>query len=93
MKTKVYFYAEYQAWDDKVVYKPWRFPDAASLGVFFYETEVDIPEVKRADLINGTVKNLRLAQQVIRAEAQTKVTEIEQQIGELLAIEDKRGAE
>lgn len=88
MKIKTFVYAIKYEWSDEIYYAVYSQENQHS-GVFIGNYEIDIEEPTRADVINGTVSQLRRRQQEVRAEAQSKVTEIEHEIGKLLAIENK----
>ena len=91
MKVKAFIHASYDSYRKQFEYQTWPHKSDGIFGTFVCEHEIDIPEVSEADLINGTVSAMKSEQQKIRAEAEAKVQNIEQQIGELLAIEDKSG--
>jgi hypothetical protein len=91
MKLPVYVYAEKNTYDGRVTYRALSWKSETLWGTMFCETEIDFPEANMAEVINGQVKVLRIQQQQIRAKCEVEVQKIEQQIGELLAIEDKSG--
>lgn len=98
MKVKIYIHARptekynpttgnfdkswgYEAWSTK----------SEHFGVFVSEHEIDVPEVDEKELVTGTVKILRDKQQQVRAERESELNQIEEQIQQLLCIEDKSG--
>ena len=90
MKIPVYVYAEAETWGDKkILYKPYYATCMDHIGMEFYQCEIDIPVPDRADVINRTVKLMRAKQSRIRADAEVKTQNIEEQIGRLLSIEDR----
>lgn len=91
MKLPVLVFANKWDWSGDIFYSVHSRQDSCS-GVCIAETEIEIPDPNRADIINGTVKILRVRQQSIRADAELAVQKIEQEIGELLAIEDRSAA-
>ena len=89
MKVTAFVHASYDSYKKKFVYQTWPHKSDGIFGVFIGEIEFDAPDVDEGELKNGTVKAMKSEQQKIRAEAEVKIQNIEQQIGELLCIEDK----
>ena len=89
MKAPVYVYVTYSQVNKCIQYEAWPCKSDA-WGQLHCETEIDIPEANMDDVINGKITSMRVEQQKLRADCELKVQNIEQQIGELLAIEDKR---
>lgn len=94
MKMQIYLYARKVGWSDEleITAHSTKFENGDYPGVLFAETEIEVLEPIRADVITGQVKVLRVQQQELRAKCEVDVQKIEQQIGELLAIEDKSEA-
>ena len=88
MKVKAWVYAEYSHYSRGFTYSVWPH-DSYGAAVKVWEGEVDIPDIDESQLVNGTVKLMKDAQQKIRAEAEAKVQNIEGQIQELLCLEYK----
>jgi len=88
MKVKVYVHAAWDSFGKKFDYTAWPYKSDA-FGVLVLTKEIDAPEVDETELKSGVVKFMRAEQQKIRAEAEVKYQNIEQQIQELLCIEDK----
>jgi len=89
VKVKVYIYARVNQYsDDKIEYIPYYVgPEIGDhMGAFVLETEVEFDPPSRADIINKTVAVLKNQQQSLRAECETKVQNIEQQIQEMLCL-------
>ncbi len=93
MKVKVFVHAKYGRHYDAdtgrfcngVEYLAWPM-ESEAWGVFFHEAEIDVPEVDENSLRDGQVKIMREEQQRIRAEAEVKYQNIEQQIQEMLCL-------
>lgn len=92
MKVKVFVHAklndvyENGANRKKMIYQAW--PCHYEVwGTLVCETEIDVPDqISEADVIRNTVKVMRKQQQVIRADAEVKFQNIEQQIQEMLCL-------
>ena len=89
MKIPVYIYAQIQPYSKEVNYFAYFVPDSKHMGVEIAKTEIDFDEPPLDKVIQGAVVNMRAEQQKIRAEAEVKYQNIEQQIQEMLCIEDK----
>ena len=96
MKVKAFVYAKFEDIYDSgtghfkkgFIFSAWPCK-CDTWGVFVGEHEFDMPDVDENELRGGVVKLMKEKQQQIRAKCETEVQNIEQQIGELLAIEDK----
>lgn len=93
MKVKAYVHAKYDdhydAESGKYIkgfrYVAWPCK-GDSWGFFVCEHEFEIPAVDENELRNGVVKLMRDEQQKIRADAEVKFQNIEQQIQEMLCL-------
>ncbi len=96
MKVKVYVYAKVDAFDKTASYYAY-FCKTSHMGTFVVETSVDIDEPPLQEIMDGTIKDMRAAQQKIRADAEVQYQNIEQQIQEMLCLsaptDDSPGAE
>ena len=90
MKLKIYVHAKINGYDpDKVDYRIAECDMTEYWGACIFHGEVDLPfdPVTPAALIPGQVAILRKEQQKVRAEAETTVNRLEEQISKLSAIE------
>jgi hypothetical protein len=93
MKVKVFVHAKYEKhysnetgkFINGITYNAWPI-ECDSWGTLVHETEIDVPQVDENEVINGTVKIMRAEQRKIRAEAEAKFQNIEQQIQEMLCL-------
>ncbi len=88
MKVDVYVYAKVENWRKDVCYYAYFTGDIPGnhMGTLIAETSVEIDEPNIHEIIDGTVKTMRAEQQKIRAEAEVKYQNIEQQIQEMLCL-------
>ena len=91
MKLKAYVHSSYDQYEKTFRFCAFSCKDMPGY-VFLEEVELDYEEPSHDAMINGTVAAYRAEQKRLRAEAEEKATQLERQIGEMLAIEDKREA-
>ena len=91
MKAPAFVYAKICPFLKKPEYR--TYPCKADWGgILVYETEIEFDVPAYADVLNGTIAEMRGAQKDIRAKAQAQVESIEQAIGELLCLENRSAA-
>ena len=81
-----------ESWQDEREFQFWSAQDMSSCGFVMLQPHtftVDV-NVDEAHLTNAEIAMLRAEQQRIRAEAQSKVTRLEERISQLLALEHKQ---
>jgi hypothetical protein len=90
MKLPVYVYVDINVHNKEIKYTSlgWE-SDNCSFGTVCNTTEIEVPAVDYDTIVTGKVRQLKEQQQAIKAEAQTRVTQIGDLISSLLAIEDK----
>ena len=91
MKIKCTLHAQIDKYgEDGFSYHVFKHEDMTSCGYVACDTvEVEFDDPPRDALVNGAVEACRKEQQRIRAEAQSKVSAIDDEIQRLLCIENK----
>ncbi len=92
MKAPAFVYAKICPILKEMDYRTYPCKSDAWGGILVYETEIEFDVPDYADVLNGTIAELRGTQKEIRAKAQAQVESIEQAIGELLCLEDRSAA-
>ena len=87
MKLKVYIGAQAPYSGTEFMYSAFSF-DPSNMGyILVDEMEIEFNEPPRDVLVNGAISAYRAEQQKIRAEAQSKITLLDEKIQSLLALE------
>ena len=90
MKINATVQAQYCVHSKEFQYSVFKFEDMQSSGyTAVHSVEIEFDEPPHEVLAAGTVAAYRAEQKRIQAEAQMKITELEQNINDLLCLENK----